>query len=65
MLTVMELIVVTPVPSPLQQLRMNLCDEGDEIALERYREISAAPTGEWQCNCLLYWSWIVCFKLEI
>lgn len=22
-----------------------LCDEDDEIALEKYREISAAPTG--------------------
>jgi hypothetical protein len=30
---------------PLQQLRMSLCDEDDEIALEKHPEISAAPTS--------------------
>lgn len=40
-----ELMAVTTGPIAAAAIAHELCDEGDEIALERYGEISAAPTG--------------------
>jgi translation initiation factor 2 gamma subunit (eIF-2gamma) len=41
-----ELIAVTVGSTTAAAIAHELRDEDDEIALERYQEISAAPTGE-------------------